>query len=352
MSENEIKNLKKPVSFKKPIKSEKNFLQNSYDGLRQKKISLHTQIKSLEDEIKLLTQYSSDTIYRLNYSTMKYDYISPAITKLLGFTAQEMKRINFRSLIVETKLVTDGLKKISSFDELENKRKEGDVGKWNADYLIRTKSGNKIWVSDISYPWFDENGKVIGSVGSLRDITERVKIEEKLFSDLQTLSTQDALTGLPGKSNFFASLDKELRRLKRSESVISIVLFEIDNIQKVTSHVGENIIIEIAKIIKNALRDTDSIARIDSGNFAVLLPETDIKSAYYVAERIRGNVIAHKFSIGDVVLNCSISAGIASADADDNLSAADIYKLADTRLFIAKSTGQNQVSIDEIIQMH
>ena len=357
MSDFQNKNVKKPISFKKPGKNDKRVLP-SQENLRPKKISLQTQIKKLDEEVKMLTSYSSDTIYRLDYRNMKYSYISPAVTRLLGFTPQEMKRINFRSLIVETRLVTDGIHKISSFEELEDKRKEGDVGKWNADYLIRTKSGDKIWVSDVSYPWFDDFGKVIGSVGSLRDITERVKIEQRLFSDIQSLSTHDALTNLPSKANFFAALDKELRRLKRSQSSLSLVLFDIDDLASINKEhgadIGDKLIIEISKILSAALRDTDYVSRIEGGMFAVQLPETEVKGAYYVADRVRDMINRREFSFGGDLksLHCGISAGIATAEHVDNLSPADLFKLADTRLYIAKNTGQNQVSIDEIAQMH
>jgi diguanylate cyclase (GGDEF)-like protein/PAS domain S-box-containing protein len=358
MSDFKIKNVKKPVSFKKPTKLEGKNHHIDQQAIRVKKKSFLTEIKSLQEEIKLLTSYSTDTIYRLDYRTMKYSYISPAVARLLGFTPQEMKRIHFRSLIVETKLVTDGLKKIASFDELEDKRKSGDVGKWNADYLIRTKSGDKIWVSDISSPWFDENGRVIGSIGSLRDISERVKIEQKMFSDIQSLSTQDSLTQLPGKSNFFSSAEKELRRIKRSNEEISLVVMDIDNLAVInkenSTDIANQLIIAVSNIIKEALRETDFVARIEGGTFAMLLPETDVKGAYFVADRIRQNVKATEFSFGGdrKSLVCSISAGIATADAKDNLSSADLYKLADTRLYIAKTTGRDQVSIDEIAAVH
>ena len=358
MSDFEIKNVKKPVSFKKPTKVERKNFHNDQQVIRTKNKSFQTQIKDLQQEVNLLTSYSTDTIYRLDYRTMKYDYISPAVSRLLGFTPLEMKKIHFRSLIVETKLVTDGLKKVSSFDELEDKRKSGDVGKWNADYLIRTKSGEKIWVSDISSPWFDENGKVIGSIGSLRDISERVKIEQKLFSDIQSLSTQDSLTQLPGKTNFFSSVDKELRRIKRSAEEISLVVLDIDNLTAInkeySTDIANQLIIAISGVIKEALRETDFIARIEGGTFAMLLPDTDVKGAYFVADRIRSNVNSKEFSFGGdrKAISCSISAGIATVGAQDNISCTDFYKLADTRLFIAKNTGRNQVSLDEIVAVH
>jgi len=358
MSEKKIKTVKKPVSFAKPSagKGQKTHVTQMPAGA--KKLSSQTRIEDLESEIKLLTSYSSDTIYRLDYRNMKYDYISPAVSRLLGFTPQEMKRINFRSLIVETRMVTDGLHKVSSFEELEEKRKGGDVGKWDADYLIRTKSGEKIWVSDISFPWFNDNGKVIGSVGSLRDVTQRVLIEQKLFSDIASLSTQDALTQLPGKTNFFSAFGKELVRIKRSKQSVALIVFEIDDINGINtdygSSVGDQVIIEISKIISQALRETDFISRVDGGTFAVMLPDTEVKGAYFVADRVREQVIRTKFSFaGDKKsVDVGISAGISVADFSDNISAADMYKLADTRLYIARNTGRNQVSIDELVAVH
>ncbi len=358
MTDFKIKNSKKPVSFRKPSKTGQKKFNNDQQIIRTDKKGFLSRIKDMQNEIDLLTSYSTDTIYRLDYRTMKYSYISPAVSRLLGFTPQEMKRINFRSLIVETKLVTDGLKKVSSFDEMEKKRIEGDVGKWNADYLIRTKTGDKIWVSDVSFPWFDDNGHVIGSVGSLRDITERVMIEQKMFSDIASLSTNDPLTSLPGRTSFFSALDKELRRIKRSNEEVSLVVFDIDNMTGINSEIGKDVanslIIEVAKIIKVAMRETDLVARIEGGTFAVLLPDTEVKGAYYVADRVREWVNKTQFSFGGdrKAISCSISAGIATTHAKENLTAADMFKLADTRLYIAKNTGRNQVSIDEIVAMH
>ena len=134
-----------------------------------------SKIANMNNEIDLLTSYSSDTVYRLRYNSMTYEYVSPAIVRLLGFSPDEMKQINFRSLILETKMVSDGMKNVTSFNELEKARKKGNASKWQADYLMRTKNGRKIWVTDISFPWFDDEGNVIGSVGSLRDITDRKK---------------------------------------------------------------------------------------------------------------------------------------------------------------------------------
>src|SRR5262249_42138215 len=141
------------------------------------KVRRRSAMAELKQELAMLTSYSTDTIYRLRYDTMQYDYISPSVERLLGFTQDEIKGMNIPSLILETRIVANRLKPVDSFDTLEAARRQGNVNKWQADYLMRAKDGRKIWVSDISYPWFDSAGAIIGSVGSLRDITERVEAE-------------------------------------------------------------------------------------------------------------------------------------------------------------------------------
>lgn len=312
----------------------------------------------LEDEVSVLTSYSSDTIYRLRYATMQYEYVSPAITQLLGYTPEEIQQMNFRSLIIETKVINESIKSIHSYDEYERKRIHGVVNKWQADYLMRTKSGKKIWVSDISYPWFNRNGEVIGSIGCLRDITERVKAEETVKEELVRLAHTDPLTSLANRRAFFEKLEDELKRINRTHSEFSILLIDIDHFKKVNDtyghDIGDKVLIETAQIIRSCLRETDMPARVGGEEFGVFLPDTPSRGAYYVAERICTRIAKHIYHPGEHLppIGCTVSIGLASSAMVTERDATQLYKLADTRLYIAKHTGRNQVSTDEVLQMH
>ncbi len=316
------------------------------------------RIQQLEEELALLTSYTSDTIYRLRYDTMSYDYISPAVSRLLGFSVEEMRRMPFRSLILQTRSVSDGLKTIESFDALESRRKEGDVSKWQADYLLQHKDGRHVWVSDVSHPWFDENGNVVGSVGSLRDITDRVEAEKRANAELNRLANTDALTNLANRREFFGALERELRRIQRSDSELSMLILDIDHFKRINDHyghdVGDKVLVELSGLLGTVVRDIDLVARIGGEEFGVILPETSSQGAFWVAERIRETVIRHQFALGvdKSPLSCSVSAGVATACAGEDMQASDLYKMADTRLYIAKHDGRNQVGADEIRQTH
>ena len=317
-----------------------------------------SEIEELRNEIALLTNYSTDAIYRLRYDAMQYDYISPSITRLLGYDPEELKAVGIRALILETRMVSNALRTVTSFDPLEDARKRGEVNKWQADYLMRHKNGKKIWVSDVSYPWFDDNGTIIGSIGSLRDITDRVLAEDEAKEEIARMATTDQLTGLSSRVHFFSRLEEEVRRIKRSQEDLSVLLIDMDYFKNINNnygqHVGDTVLQGVARIIRSCLRETDLSARIGGEEFGILLPETPASGAFWVAERIRSKVASETFALGDEnhLFGCTVSIGIASAHHDTDLDASALYKMADQRLFIAKNTGRNQVSMDELAEMH
>lgn len=312
----------------------------------------------LRAELELITSYSTDTIYRLRYDTMQYDYISPSVVRLLGFTPDELKAMGIRSLILETRIVKNAMKPVVSFAPLEEDRKRGNVSKWQADYLMRTKRGEHIWVSDISYPWFDDAGNIIGSIGSLRDITDRVEAEAAAKEEIARMATTDLLTGLSNRTVFFTKLEEELRRIKRSREDVSVLLINMDHFKNINNQFGQQhgdkVLSIVARLIQDCLRETDTGARIGGEEFAAILPDTSAKGAFWVAERIRSSVAKEIFYLGEPkhAAGCTVSIGVASARFDQNLEASALYKIADQRLYIAKHTGRNQVSMDEIVEMH
>ncbi|NBO17920.1 MAG: diguanylate cyclase [Proteobacteria bacterium] len=327
------------------------------DDTRQTSAHEANTLKELKDEIALLTSYSSDTIYRLRYDTMTYDYISPSVERLLGYTQQEIKAMNIRSLILETRIVSQAFKSLESFAPLEEERKQGTVNKWQADYLMQTKSGETIWVSDISYPWF-EGGAIVGSVGSLRDITERVQAETKAKEEMSRMASTDLLTGLCSRHMFFTRLEDELRRIRRSHEELSILLIDLDYFKNINNNygqeVGDHVLQGVARIISGCLRETDTGSRVDGGQFGVILPDTPASGAFWVAERIRASVAKETFALGDEnhLFGCTVSIGIGSANHEQEQDPNTLFKAADQRLYIAKHTGRNQVSMDELMELH
>jgi diguanylate cyclase (GGDEF)-like protein/PAS domain S-box-containing protein len=314
---------------------------------------------NINPTIDLLTTYTSDTIYRLNYKNMNYEYMSPSIYRLLGYSDEEVRKINFRDLIIEAKIYTSsGTKDINNLEELASKREQENIDCWEADYLVKRKDGNTVWVSDTSYPWYDGNRKVIGSVGFLRDINSRVNAENIAKSELIKLANTDPLTKLANRRYFFDHLELELKRAHRSGRNVSVLLLDLDhfkNINDTYGHVaGDEILIGVSKSIKSCLRETDIAARLGGEEFGIFLPDTSLTGAYAVAERICSHISKHEFNISGVAspIKCTVSIGVSCSSVSQECETNDLYKMADSRLYIAKNTGRNQVSIDEILSIH
>jgi diguanylate cyclase (GGDEF)-like protein/PAS domain S-box-containing protein len=311
-------------------------------------------IAKLKAEIELLTKGSEETVYRLRYDTMRYDYISPSVAQLLGYTAEEFLSLNMRSLIVETRMVGDGLRAVQSYSVLEESRKRGEVKKWQADYLMKTKDGRQIWISDISHPWFDSRGAIIGSIGSLRDISERIAAEHKIREELLRLTGADTLTGLSNRQTFWAKLEDETRRIRRSHGDLGLLLIEIDQFHKVSDAYGQEmsdaVLAGIARLIQGTLREIDLASRLNGEEFGVVLPETTTEGAAKVAERIRDAIARHTFFAGshNKPVGCTVSIGVAGTRFGQKTDAAHLYKLADMRLYIAKHAGESQISAEEV----
>ena len=102
------------------------------------------------------------------------------------------------------------------------------------------------------------------------------------------------------------------------------------------------------------MRESDLVARVGGEEFAVFLPDTEEEGAFWVADRICTRISKRNFFVKDSVMpiSCTASIGVASTESFEEISSSDLYKNADMRLYIAKNTGRNQVSMDEIMHVH
>lgn len=147
--------------------------------------------------LRLLAETTGDALYQLRFSTMTYDYLSPGIEGLTGYGVHEIMAMSFASLVLEA-THADG--RPADLEQLRQRRLAGQVGPIELDYRVRCKNGGEKWLSDHSFPYHDDDGRLIGSVGVLRDITRRKTAElaqRRLVEDLrQALDQVRTLSGL------------------------------------------------------------------------------------------------------------------------------------------------------------
>lgn len=167
-----------------------------------------------------------------------------------------------------------------------------------------------------------------------------------LYIKMQRLSIYDSLTGIYNRRYFTERYMEEFARAEKFNLHLSFLMVDIDHFKKINDiygHlIGDVILKEIAKILKENIREIDFVARFGGEEFSIILPETDKAGAIMVGERIRSKMAAQRFRAFDEVLNASVSVGIASYP-QNTLYSDVLIEIADKALYKAKVEGRNRV---------
>lgn len=168
--------------------------------------------------------------------------------------------------------------------------------------------------------------------------------------ELEQMNIEDPLTKIKNRRYFDKRLQMEVRRSRREQSTLSVVMLDIDhfkNINDTYGHLsGDKAICAVADIIKAHLqRPSDEVFRYGGEEFVMLLPNTELEGAHKIAEQIRCAVDDFQLKLDQAIVNLTLSAGIYSAVVVDPKLPHVYTDLADKALYQAKQQGRNQVRI-------
>jgi diguanylate cyclase (GGDEF)-like protein/PAS domain S-box-containing protein len=174
----------------------------------------------------------------------------------------------------------------------------------------------------------------------VRDLSEQKLLE----SQLSHQALHDALTGLPNRTMLTDRVDQALARTRRHRRTCGVLYVDLDRFKTVNDSFGhaggDLILIEAARRIRAAVRETDTVARLGGDEFVVLCEDLEgVHSVTYVAERILGALHA-AFPLGNDLAQLSASIGIAlSGDGTEDADA--FLDKADIAMYRAKDNGRN-----------
>ena len=174
-----------------------------------------------------------------------------------------------------------------------------------------------------------------------REITERKQAE----AQLTYLATHDYLTSISNRYSFEESLKKAVAKANRGK-VSALLIIDIDNFKLVNDTkghaAGDDLLISVANILKENLRQSDTLARLGGDEFGVLLEETTVNEARLVADKFRQITEENDFCLLKYgCFNLSLSIGVVMIDG--TLNSQRLLALADTSLYTAKEQGRNRV---------
>lgn len=179
---------------------------------------------------------------------------------------------------------------------------------------------------------------------------------EMVNEQLTRLSITDALTQLSNRGHFDVMIDEEIRRARRIEMPLSVLLLDIDHFKRVNDTYGHPFGDECLRLVADTLkqhgqRAGDVVARYGGEEFVIALPGMDATQAAEQAERIRAAVAALEPRCGEDRLQLTISIGVATLDPAAQSTPAQLLAAADAALYRAKHNGRNQVVVAEPLQV-
>ncbi|MBI5005939.1 MAG: diguanylate cyclase [Nitrosomonadales bacterium] len=316
------------------------------------------QISESEAKYRFLADNISDVIWIANLRTHRWEYMSPSVKKLLGYSVDEILEQPMRYTL-SPRSYEDIQGWIEERSKLFLEGKDGSHV-YTDEVEQFCSNGLPVWTEVTTHFARNEHGDLI-LLGVTRDIGERKKAEEQI----RNLAFYDTLTQLPNRRLLLDRFNQVISACKRSNRYAALMFMDLDNFKPLNDEhghdVGDLLLIEVARRITSCVREVDTVARFGGDEFVVMLSELDtdrersLAQAGVVAEKIR-QILGEPYRLTVlqeggiepriVEHRCTASMGVALFN-NHGVTQEDLLKLADAAMYQAKAAGRNQVRFAE-----
>ncbi|HLO61405.1 MAG TPA: diguanylate cyclase, partial [Azonexus sp.] len=218
-------------------------------------------------------------------------------------------------------------------------QRDGQVSDFESEVVC--SDGGRIWISENAHAVCAPDGSLLYYEGTVEDITERRRYQ----SVLQHQATHDPLTGLPNRNLLQDRLEQAVQLAQRQGNKVALAFVDLDNFKVINDSLGhaagDELLIEIARRLRQALRGIDTVARYGGDEFVLIIGEqASPEDTRHLLDRVLATVQAPLTLEGhDLRINCSIGVSVYPDDAHD---LDGLLRVADVAMYHAKKTGKGQ----------
>ena len=246
----------------------------------------------------------------------------------------------------KTVVLTPSEKKFKEYRKHFVQTRDGIIE--STELLYRKRGGKLFWVKL-------EGTKIENDEGDFFILWSFIDIDKEVHDRtmLKEMASKDSMTGLYNRG-FFAEMANEMIALaKREKYEIGIVMLDIDRFKTINDtyghHVGDSIIVALAIILKEGMRESDLAARYGGEEFVLLLPMTSIESSTAIAERLREKIEAERIPLQNgETIQFTVSCGVSTVGVAFEESADMGIIRADRALYRAKKGGRNRIEVEPL----
>ena len=255
-------------------------------------------------------------------------YVNPRFCELTGYPAETLVNQN-------TRIFQSPLTPPSTYKEMWSTISAGKL--WRGEFCNKKLNGELYWESASISPLLDENGKITHYISVKEDITQRKEAETKL----RELSLTDELTGLYNRRGFTILAEQQIKLSRRLQQGFSLFFADMDGMKWINDNlghtVGDQALLETAKIIKKSFRASDIVARIGGDEFVCLSVDASPAEIAANLARLQQN-IAKSNLCASRAYSLSLSIGAATFDPANPIDLETLLAEADKQMYIAKKS--------------
>jgi len=218
--------------------------------------------------------------------------------------------------------------------------------------LIARLSGNELGIEATASPIRGTGGDIAGVVVMLHDVSELRGITQQMSYQ----ASHDALTGLVNRREFERRLQEALEVARGGRQSHVMCYLDLDRFKAVndtSGHLaGDNMLREVAALIREAVRDSDTVARLGGDEFGVLLVGCPLEKARQIADDVWRAISEYRFVWKDRIFSVGVSIGLVELTGESN-SLEEIMNAADSACYVAKKQGDSHIHVysshDEVV---